>query len=93
MKRACPHPSSTETLSNWESASGPSGSARRTRRARPPCQVDGRDLGDAMARRGMASAYLRYLPQYMDAKVEARRAKRGICREDFIEPEEWRYRR
>jgi endonuclease YncB( thermonuclease family) len=30
-----------------------------------------RDLGDAMARRGMASAYLRYLPQYMDAKVEA----------------------
>ena len=30
---------------------------------------------------------------YMDAEVEARRAKRGVWQGDFIEPEEWRHRR
>jgi hypothetical protein len=93
MKRACPPPSSTETLASWGSTPRRASRPARTRRARPPCQVNGRDLGDAMAQRRMASAYLRYSSKYMDAKVEARPAKRGVWQGDFVQPQEWRHRR
>jgi hypothetical protein len=33
---------------------------------------------------GMAVAYLRYSARYMDAEVEARRAKRGERQDDFV---------
>jgi endonuclease YncB( thermonuclease family) len=56
------------------------------------CQVNGHDLGDAMVRRGMAIAYLRYSAKYMEAEVEARRARRGVWQGEFVEPEEWRHR-
>jgi hypothetical protein len=72
MKRACPHPSTTETLSNWERfASGPSESTPRTRRAGPPCQVNGAISATPWLDAGWQALILRYLPQYMDAKVEA----------------------
>jgi hypothetical protein len=55
------------------------------------CRVNGRDLGDVIVRRGMGIAYLRYLSKYMEAEVEARRARRGMWQGEFIEPEEWRH--
>jgi len=60
-------------------------------RAIAVCQVNGRDLGDAMVRRGFAVAYLRYSAKYMEAEVEARRAKRGIWQGNFVEPEIFRH--
>jgi len=54
------------------------------------CEVAGRDLGDAMVRRGYAIAYLRYSSKYEDAEIEARTAKRGIWQGAFQEPERWR---
>ena len=56
------------------------------------CAVNGRDLGDAMVRRGWAIAYLRYSHKYEDAELEARLAKRGIFAGTFMEPEAWRHR-
>jgi hypothetical protein len=35
---------------------------------------------------------LRYLSKYMEAEVEAHRARRGIWQGEFVEPEKWRYR-
>jgi endonuclease YncB( thermonuclease family) len=54
------------------------------------CEVAGRDLGDAMVRRGFAIAYLRYSSKYQEAEIEARKAKRGIWQGAFTEPERWR---
>ncbi len=52
------------------------------------CEVNGHDLGDVMVRRGMAVA--EHSARYMDAEVEARRAKRGIWAGSFQMPEDWR---
>jgi endonuclease YncB( thermonuclease family) len=57
------------------------------------CEVAGRDLGDAMVRRGFAVAYLRYSAKYQEAEIEARKARRGIWAGSFEEPEVWRHRR
>ena len=57
------------------------------------CEVAGRDLGDAMVRRGFAVAYLRYSDKYEGAEIEARKARRGIWAGSFEEPEVWRHRR
>jgi endonuclease YncB( thermonuclease family) len=57
------------------------------------CEVAGRDLGDAMVRRGFAIAYLRYSDKYEGAEIEARKARRGIWAGSFEEPEVWRHRR
>jgi hypothetical protein len=99
MKRACPEPSSTETLSSRKTfASGFSGSTTRrtrrparTRKAKPTCQVNARGLGDAKVRPGFAIAYLRHSAKYMEPEVEARRAKRGVWDGDFVTPAEWRH--
>ena len=57
------------------------------------CEVNGRDLGDAMVRRGYAVDYTRYSGgKYAPAQLEARRAKRGIWAGEFLEPEQWRHR-
>ena len=48
-----------------------------------------RCLGDAMVRRGFAIAYLPGSAKYMEAEVEARRAKRGVWDGHFVTPAEW----
>ena len=51
------------------------------------CEVNGRDLGDVMVRRGMALA--EHSARYIEAEVEARRAKRGLW---AGVPEDWPHR-
>jgi endonuclease YncB( thermonuclease family) len=57
------------------------------------CEVNGRDLGDAMVRRGFAVAYRRYSTKYEAAEVEAKEARRGIWAGGFEMPEQWRHRK
>jgi endonuclease YncB( thermonuclease family) len=65
------------------------------------CAAGGADLGEAMARAGLAVAYDRYLayregdlrpyaPALLAAEDEARAARRGIWRGRFDLPELWR---
>ena len=57
------------------------------------CEVSGRDLGDAMVRRGYAVDFTRYSGgRYATAQLEARAARRGIWQGQFLEPEQWRHR-
>jgi endonuclease YncB( thermonuclease family) len=56
------------------------------------CQVNGRDLGNIMVRRGQAIAYVRYSSKYLAAEAEARQAKRGLWAGSFEEPEDFRHR-
>jgi endonuclease YncB( thermonuclease family) len=88
-------PSSTETLSSWERLGGPTprkaSRSARTQRARPACQVNRRDLGDVMVRRGFAIGYLRYSGEHMEAEVETRQPRRVLWQGDFIEPEIWQH--
>jgi hypothetical protein len=53
-------------------------------------QVNSKDLGGAVVRRGMALPYLRYSARY-GAEVDVRRAKPGV--RGFEMPEEWRLQR
>lgn len=54
------------------------------------CAARGRDLGNALVRRGYAIAYRRYSTMYVDAEIEARETKRGLWSGTFQEPEAWR---
>jgi endonuclease YncB( thermonuclease family) len=90
VKRACPEPSSTELGELRVGIDAPeSEQTGKPAKAKPTCQVNARDLGDVMVRRGMAIAYLRYLSKYMEAEVEARR---GVWQGEFVDPEEWWHR-
>ncbi|HUQ53677.1 MAG TPA: thermonuclease family protein [Gammaproteobacteria bacterium] len=54
------------------------------------CRVGTTDLGEAMVRAGMATAYRRYSNDYVDEENEARRARRGIWAGEFTPPETYR---
>lgn len=56
------------------------------------CTADGRDLGEAMVRAGLAIAYRGRgsVGHYYDVEAEARREKRGIWSGSFVSPREWR---
>lgn len=67
----------------------------RYRRIVARCEVDSRDVGDAMVRAGHAIVYVRYDAEgrYADAEREAHSAKRGIWQGNFVQPEAWRHNR
>lgn len=56
------------------------------------CEVNGRDVGEAMVRGGWATAYRgRGFPgRYASAESEARAQRRGIWAGSFEEPRQWR---
>ncbi len=56
------------------------------------CTAGGRDLGEAMVRAGLATAYRGRgsLGRYFEAEAEARRERRGIWSGTFTTPREWR---
>jgi endonuclease YncB( thermonuclease family) len=55
------------------------------------CEVDGRDLSEAMVRGGHALELRRFSGgRYSDAEREAREARRGLWQGDFTLPSEWR---
>jgi endonuclease YncB( thermonuclease family) len=55
------------------------------------CEVGGRDLGEALVRAGLATAYRgRGHVRYREAEDEARREKRGIWAGTFEHPRDWR---
>ena len=57
------------------------------------CQVDGRDLGDAMVRAGQAVDYTQHSRgRYAAAEREAQQARRGLWAGAFEFPWEWRRR-
>jgi endonuclease YncB( thermonuclease family) len=56
------------------------------------CEVNGRDLGEALVRQGMAVAYRHYSVRYVEAEEEARRDHRGLWAGQFDNPAEWRHR-
>jgi endonuclease YncB( thermonuclease family) len=54
------------------------------------CRVGTTDLGEAMVRAGMATAYLRYSNDYVDEEREAKAARRGLWSSEFTAPETYR---
>lgn len=54
------------------------------------CYSGDRDLNAMMVREGWALAYRRYAKDYVDAEIEARDARKGMWRADFVEPWKWR---
>ena len=54
------------------------------------CFVGPYDLGERMVRNGWALAYRRYSRDYVDEEAEARQARAGIWRGEFVPPWEWR---
>jgi endonuclease YncB( thermonuclease family) len=59
-------------------------------RAIATCFADGRDIGRAMVRQGMARAFVRYSEVYADAEQEARAGERGLWKTQWQAP--WDYR-
>lgn len=55
------------------------------------CSVEATDLGAEMVLRGLALAYVAYSEDYIGQEVQARSAKVGVWRGDFVAP--WEYRR
>ena len=60
------------------------------RRTIASCEVQGRDIGDAMVRAGHALAYRKYSMRYVGAEDAAKAAKAGMWRYDFLPAWEWR---
>ena len=56
------------------------------------CMVNGRDIGRAMVRAGLAVAYVRYSRRYVADERAARAARRGIWQGHFTLPHLWRRR-
>jgi endonuclease YncB( thermonuclease family) len=54
------------------------------------CYSGERDLNAMMVREGWALAYRRYAKDYVEAEIEARDARKGMWRADFVEPWKWR---
>ena len=54
------------------------------------CWAGGQDIGLIMVHTGWALAYRRYSTEYVEAESEAKEARRGIWRGDFIAPWDWR---
>jgi endonuclease YncB( thermonuclease family) len=54
------------------------------------CAVAGEDIGAWMVQQGMALAYRRYSPDYVDQEADAQAARRGIWASEFVKPWEWR---
>ena len=54
------------------------------------CRVDGEDLGAWLVSRGWALAYRRYSAEYVKEEASAEAARRGLWREEFVPPWDWR---
>jgi Staphylococcal nuclease homologue len=54
------------------------------------CQVDGENLNAWMTAQGWALAYRRYSTAYVRQEEQAKAAKRGVWKGEFIFPWEWR---
>jgi endonuclease YncB( thermonuclease family) len=54
------------------------------------CQVGPKDVGLAMVQNGYAMALPDSFPDYREAEEQARQAKLGIWRGDFVPPRQWR---
>jgi len=54
------------------------------------CYTGERDLNAMMVREGWALAYRRYAKDYVDDENQARDARKGMWRADFVEPWKWR---
>lgn len=54
------------------------------------CREAGEDLNAWMVRQGWALAYRRYSRAYVAEESEARTARRGMWRGDFVKPWDWR---
>jgi len=57
------------------------------------CTADGRDLGEAQVRAGLAIAYRRYSDRYVAAEDAAKAARQGAWAYDFKAPEDFRHGR
>lgn len=55
------------------------------------CAVEGRDLGEAQVRAGLALAYRRYSDRYVAAEEAARRARAGAWAYEVRAPEDFRH--
>lgn len=51
---------------------------------------DGFDIGRNLVHTGWALAYRQYSMDYVDTEDNAREAKRGLWRGEFVKPWEWR---
>ena len=54
------------------------------------CRAAGEDLNAWMVSQGWALAYRQYSRDYVGEEADARAARRGIWRGDFVEPWDWR---
>ncbi len=54
------------------------------------CCLGGDDLNEWLVSEGWALAYRRYSQDYVDEEHEARTARRGIWRGEFVAPWDWR---
>ena len=54
------------------------------------CRADGEDLNAWMVSQGWALAYRRYSQAYVDEEADAKAARRGVWRGDFVPPWDWR---
>lgn len=59
-------------------------------RAVAVCHAGGVELNRAMVRYGWAVAFRRYSQDYVADELQARSARLGIWRSQFVQPEEWR---
>lgn len=57
------------------------------------CAVEGRDLGEAQVRAGLALAYRRYSDRYVAAEETAKRARTGAWAYEVRAPEDFRHSR
>jgi endonuclease YncB( thermonuclease family) len=77
-----------ETAYHWVTCKG-EGHDREGRRV-AVCYVGPYDLNALMVRKGWALADRRYASDYVDEEDEARAARRGLWRGEFVAPWEWR---
>jgi len=56
------------------------------------CERDGVDVAEALVASGLALAYRRYSPDYVDEETAARSAALGAWNGSFDRPEQWRSR-
>ena len=54
------------------------------------CRSAGEDLNAWMVSRGWVLAYRRYAQDYVDEEADAKAARRGVWRGDFVPPWDWR---